>query len=564
MKSLLLYCVFLLFTVNLTFASSSNYYQNKIIPYPSWIEVGSDSFNVTASTKVLIENRDNNSKLKEVGNYLLDLINRPSGYQLSLTEIDISNQKQPTNSILLSLKKKNKKKGKKGKKYVDNDEGYELIISKDRVAIYASQAAGIFYGIQTLRQLFPPQIEQKSVVNTKSVLWSLPSIHIKDWPRFKWRGMHFDVSRHFFPKEFIKRYLDLLAMHKINVFHWHLTDDQGWRLEIKQYPKLIEIGSLREEKNGNIYGGFYSQNDVKEIIDYANSLFITILPEIEMPGHTQALVASYPHLSCNINNNSNNNNNNNQVPVWNDWGISNEVICPGKDSTFTFLENILEEVTTLFPGNLIHIGGDECLKDHWKICLHCQERMKREGIDDEEKLQSYFVKRIEGILNSKNRTLVGWDEILDGGLVANTTVANTTVMVWRDLSKVKDVVSKGNNAVVSYARKLYFNLKEDNSPSAPGHSGYLSLKTVYDFNPMPSGLSKIEESRVVGAQGQLWTEYVTSASEAEFLLLPRLSALAEMVWSDQNLRDWNNFKTRLPNLIEHFKIMELNYNRNSL
>ncbi len=395
-----------------------------------------------------------------------------------------------------------------------NPEGYMLDVSPERIALRARTEAGLFSGIQTLLQLFPVV---DSMARQKS--YSVPCCTIIDYPRFEWRGLNLDCCRHFITKDFIKRYIDLLAYYKFNVFHWHLTDDQGWRIEIKQYPKLTQIGAWRKDSNGNVYGGFYTQEDIKEIVAYAQSRFITVVPEIEMPGHCMAALAAYPEYSCT--------GGPFQVPTA--WGIFRDVYCPGKDSTFTFLDNILSEVMTLFPSHYIHIGGDEVLKDRWKACPYCQRRIKDEGLKDENELQSYFVKRIDKFVESKGREIIGWDEILQGGLAPGATVQS-----WRGIDGAIQAAQSKHNTIVS-----------------PGDYAYLSksprelpLDTVYSFEPVPAGLSRGDAHYVLGTEANMWTEHAPQDS-IDSKMFPRLLALSEVAWTQPAKKNYDDFHGRL-------------------
>ncbi len=379
------------------------------------------------------------------------------------------------------------------------DEGYNLVIRKNYIKISAPKEAGLFYGIQSLIQLV-----EKAETNT------LKCMEITDVPEFDWRGMHLDVCRHFFPVKFVKKYIDLLAMHKMNTFHWHLTEDQGWRIEIKEYPKLTEIGSVRSEtmvgKNwdqfdGKIHKGYYTQEEIKEVVEYAKERFITIVPEIEMPGHSLAALAAYPEYGCT----------GGPYEVAKTWGVFEDVYCAGKDSTFIFLENVLSEVMELFPGKYIHVGGDECPKTRWKDCPDCQRRIKEEGLKNEEELQSYFIRRIEKFLLKNNRKLIGWDEILEGGLAPEATV-----MSWRGEKGGIKAAQKSHDVVMCPNDICYFDHYQGDPESEPlAIGGLTTLKDVYQYQPVPEGLEESRKHHILGAQGNLWTEYITTAEKLE-------------------------------------------------
>ena len=418
-------------------------------------------------------------------------------------------------------------------------EGYQLEVLPEGITIRANAGAGLFYGMQTLLQLLEPGNKRKKL--------AVPVVTVVDQPRFKWRGMHLDVCRHFFPVEFVKKYLDIMALHKMNVFHWHLTEDQGWRMEIKKYPKLTEISAWRVDREHlhwnerpaqepgekATYGGFYTQDEAREIIQYAADRYITVVPEIELPGHAVAALAAYPELSCTGGPFS--------VIPGGYWPITN-IYCAGKDSVFKFLENVLDEVADLFPGEFLHIGGDEAHKANWEKCPDCQARIKAEGLKDEHELQSYFIKRIEKFLISKNKKLIGWDEILEGGLAPEAAV-----MSWRGMDGGIAASKAGHDVVMSPTTHCYLDYYQDDDrekePVAIG--GYLPLEKVYSFDPMPPDLAEDKQHHILGAQGNVWTEYMPNGNHVEYMALPRMSAIAEGVWSPKDLRDIEDFKQRL-------------------
>ncbi|MBN1895149.1 beta-N-acetylhexosaminidase [bacterium] len=439
---------------------------------------------------------------------------------------------------------------------VTHEEGYVLRVDGKGVTVSGRKPAGVFYGVQTLLQLI-----QQNQKEGSSGEFLIPGVLITDQPRFPWRGMHLDVCRHFFPKEFVKRYIDLLAMHKMNVFHWHLTEDQGWRIEIKRYPKLTEIGAWRVDRSGvkwdqrkraepgeNAgYGGYYTQDDVREVVAYAASRFVTVVPEIEMPGHAVAALAAYPQYSCTGGPFS--------VMTGGYWPIT-DIFCAGNDSTFIFLENILSEVIDLFPGIYVHIGGDEAAKDNWKKCPKCQERIRAHGLKDEGELQSYFIKRIEKFIASKGRRLIGWDEILEGGLPEEATV-----MSWRGMQGGITAASEGHDVVMTPTDYCYFDYYQAKEGEPPGIGGFLPLEKVYGFEPVPGELDADKQKHILGAQGNLWTEYIPEPKHAEYMALPRMCGLSEVVWSPKDARDWTDFRNRLNT---HFRLLDLlnvNYRR---
>jgi len=422
-------------------------------------------------------------------------------------------------------------------------EGYRLEVQNDRILLEASTPAGFFYGVQTILGLMPPVVFSGKAADGPL---TLPHVLVQDSPRFRWRGFMLDVSRHFHPKEYVLRLIDYLAMHKMNVFHWHLTDDQGWRIEIKSYPRLTEVGAwrvdrgetpwtLREpQKEGEkaAYGGFYTQDDIREVIAYARSRHVTVIPEIEMPGHCLAALASYPQYSCSGGPFT--------VPPGSVWPIK-DVYCPGNEETFTFLEGVLDEVADLFPAEFIHIGGDEVDKSTWKACPKCQARMAAEGLKTEEELQSYFVKRIERFLNSKGKKLIGWDEILEGGLAPNAAV-----MSWRGTEGGIAAARAGHDVVMSPTSYLYFDYYQGDPLSEPlGIGGFVPLRKVYSFEPVPSELTAEEAVHILGTQANLWTEYIMTSEHAEYMTFPRIAALAEVGWTSRENRDWTDFTVRM-------------------
>lgn len=441
-------------------------------------------------------------------------------------------------------------------------EGYTLEVTRKKIEIKANEPEGLFYGVQTLLQLLPPDVYGSQSSNIRE--WKVPCCKIWDRPRFEWRGMHLDVSRHFFPVEFIKRYIDLIAMHKMNVFHWHLTDDNGWRIEIKKYPLLTEIAGWRVDREnmpwrevtppaeGEIatYGGFYTQDEIREIVKYAEERYINIIPEIEMPGHTSEMFAAYPELSCT--------GKKLYVQPGSYWPNS-DILCAGKEETFAFMEDVLEEVIALFPSLYIHIGGDEADKTRWRKCSLCQQRIREEKLKDENELQSYFIRRVENFLNSRGKRLIGWDEILEGGLAPDATV-----MSWRGFKGGIEAAEQGHKVIMCPTSHCYFDYYQANpefEPEAIG--GYTSLKKVYLFEPVPEGLSEESAKYILGAQGNVWTEYIRTPSHAEYMSLPRMTALAEVVWSSKDQRDWIDFRDRLNMQFKRFDAMNINYSKGS-
>ena len=434
----------------------------------------------------------------------------------------------------------------------ETPESYNLKIAPQGIDISGSDYAGLFYGLQTLVQI----LETTKINNSPAVA----SVLIEDRPRFRWRGMLLDVARHMFPADFIKRYIDIIAAHKMNVFHWHLTEDQGWRMPIKKYPKLKDIAAWRKETlvghyrdkphqfDGKPYGGFYTEEEIKDIIDYASDRSVTIVPEIEMPGHATAALSAYPQLSCT----------GGPHEAETVWGVHKEVFCAGNEETFDFLENVLEEVAQIFPGPYIHIGGDECPKTRWAECEKCQARIADEGLKDEHELQSYFIKRIEKILEKFDKRLIGWDEILEGGLAPNAVVHS-----WRGMDGGIEAANAGHEVIMSPTTYVYFDYYQsedrENEPLAIG--GYLPLSKVYEFEPVPDKIDSDKRHLILGGQANLWTEYIPTTKQAEYMLLPRVCALAEAVWSPKNKKDYAGFIDRLGDHLKRLDRKNLNYRK---
>ncbi|MBN2279791.1 MAG: family 20 glycosylhydrolase [Candidatus Marinimicrobia bacterium] len=429
------------------------------------------------------------------------------------------------------------------------EEGYLLIVTESNIHLQAATAHGIFNGIQTLRQL----------ADSSGPL--IPAVRITDYPRFPYRGMHLDVARHFFNADFIKKYIDLMAELKMNHFHWHLTDEQGWRLEIKKYPNLTQTGGFRKETlighsldfperyDGIPYGGFYTQQEIRDIVRYAKERHITIIPEIEMPGHSRAALAAYPDLGCT----------GGPYDVNTRWRRKPDVFCAGREFTFEFLENVLDEVMALFPGLYIHIGGDECLKERWQECEFCQNRIRTENLKDEHELQSYFITRIEKYLNSKGRHIIGWDEILEGGLAPNATV-----MSWRGFTGGITAAKSGHNVIMAPVEYTYFNTYQAQPEyEFLAFQGYLPLNKVYRYDPVPENLPSEYHHYIIGSQGNIWTEYIKNTDQLEYMLNPRLAAMAEVLWTPREMKNWQSFQNRLGSYLNHLDNKEIKYSSGS-
>ena len=531
--------VTLLLMVSNCYSQSSTVNHNlvNIIPKPLHVELKSGSFIIKPNTKIIVQTNNNNEN--EIAKYFVDRIGKVSGFNLF-----IKHEKSETNTdgtILFSIENIDENIG---------DEGYILEVKNKSVTIKAKTNAGLFYGVQSLFQLLPPEIFGSKKLN-ENFLWSIPAVKIVDKPQFMWRGMHLDVSRHFFSKESVKRYIDMLAMHKMNLFHWHLVDDQGWRIEIKKYPKLTEIGAKRFDLPWNgwqsedttgipIYSGYYKQDDIKEIVAYAQKRSITILPEIEMPGHTLASLAAYPELSCTggpfiVPSGG--------VDIW-----TNHTYCPGNEKTFEFLEDVLSEIIELFPSKYIHIGGDETTRVRWKDCSKCQQKIKDENLKGEEELYGYFIERIEKFLKSKDKVLIGWDEILEG----NESL-NGTVMSWRGIDRSIKAVNRSLDVIQAPSSHLYFDDAEIDGESR------VPLEMVYSYNPVPDGFSVDDAKHILGAEACVWTEGVTTLKQVEKITLPRMAALAEVVWSAKENHNFEDFLNRLSYHYARFDAMKLNY-----
>ncbi len=452
---------------------------------------------------------------------------------------------------------------------------YQMTVDNKGVYIAGDNEQGVFYGIQTLIQLLPvPDARLKMRPNSLAI----PYVVIEDAPRFAYRGLHLDVGRHFFPVSFIKKYIDYISYHKLNTFHWHLTEDQGWRIEIKKYPKLTSIGGWR---NGTIigrypgtgsdntrYGGFYTQAEIREVVRYAKTRYVEVIPEIEMPGHGSAAIAAYPWLSCfpeqptaipanMISKKSVEEQSKGRIKlVQETWGVFDDVFCAGKDSTFLFLQNVIDEVITLFPSKYFHVGGDECPKTHWKKCPHCQQRMKEHNLKDEHELQSYFIQRMEKYLNSKGKTLIGWDEILEGGLAPKAVV-----MSWRGEEGGIAAAKQKHEVIMTPGNPVYFDHTQSLNEDSVTIGGYNNIEKVYAYQPVPKELNEEESKYILGAQANLWTEYMKNTRKVEYMLLPRLAALSEVLWGKKENSSWENFESRLLTQFKRYDLWRANYSR---
>lgn len=514
-----------------------------VIPEPVHMEVHDGIFSVNRKTVILTE--DDQEDITNIATQLKHAIDSGIGSNI---EILTKTADQPAgNSIFLTIDE--------DIEAFDSAEGYNLNVTEDKVSIRAATASGLFYGMQTLLQLLPPQIYQADyTLVPQDTEWTIPAVNIRDYPRFEYRGMHLDVGRHFFSVDFVKKYIDLMAMHKMNRFHWHLTEDQGWRIEIQQYPKLTETGAWRDSTlighygsgiyDGKEYGGYYTQEEIREVVDYAQKQHITVIPEIEMPGHASAALASYPEFGCKLNKN---------YQVKTTWGIFEDIYCPS-EQTFIFLENILVEILELFPSEYIHIGGDEAPKKQWEESELAQQVIEREDLEDEEELQSYFITRIEEFLNANGRQIIGWDEILEGGLAPNATV-----MSWRGMEGGIKAAKQQHNVIMSPTSHAYLDYYQADPKTEPlAIGGFTPLKEVYNFEPVPEELKTEEAQYILGAQGNVWTEYMHTGDKVEYMAYPRASAIAEVTWSPKSKRNWTDFWRRMQTHFDRFDILDVN------
>ncbi|MDR3189098.1 MAG: beta-N-acetylhexosaminidase [Prevotellaceae bacterium] len=531
-----------LFAANMQAQSPSTL---NLIPLPEKCTVQAGAFTINPQTKIVLS--ANTAQMQHAVARLNEQLSSAAGFSLAVVERGAGD-----NALTCTLNPKLK-----------SDEAYKLSVKKNSVQVEAKTPRGIFYAMQTIRQLLPPQIESKQPAT--GVKWAIPCVEIEDAPRYGYRGLHLDVGRHFMSKNEVMQYIDLLAYHKMNTFHWHLTEDQGWRIEIKKYPKLTEVGGYRNrtlkgayvaaEKrqwDNTRYGGFYTQEDVKEVLAYAEKRFVTVIPEVELPGHAVAALTAYPQYSCT----------GGPFEVEGLWGVHNDIFCP-KEETFTFLEDILAEIADLFPSEYIHIGGDEAPKTRWSRCHACQERIKKEGLKDEHELQAYFIKRVEKFLAGKGKKIIGWDEILEGGITPSATV-----MYWRAWggdSSIVSAIRRGHNVIMtpnSHAYLDYYQANPKTEPHAIG--GYLPLWRVYSFEPTPASLTPDEATRVLGFQGNVWTEYMPNFERVIYMAYPRAAAIAEIGWISKGKRDYDSFQERLIQLMTRYDIMGIRCNRTFL
>ena len=502
------------------------FYNNQIsiVPYPTVMEIKEGAFDLNDKTVLVIPD---SLEIDSLIALFLQKVRSATGFELRVA------MKAPSSNYIEYVQSPNCN---------FNQEGYVLKVNHDRIVIDAATEAGFFYATQTIIQLLPAEIEKTTV---SKATWRVPCVHISDKPRFPWRGMHLDVCRHFIPVEDIKKHLDMMAKYKLNTFHWHLTEDQAWRIEIKKYPRLTEIGSKRTEDDGTIIQGFYTQEQIREVVEYAKQRCINIVPEIEMPGHALAALAGYPQYSCA----------GDSFSPRTVWGVEEDVYCAGNDETFVFLEHIIDEVVALFPYEYFHIGGDECPKTRWKNCAKCQKRIRAEGLKDEHELQSYFIKRIEKVLLNHKKKMIGWDEILEGGLAQSAAV-----MSWRGEQGGIDAALQGHDVVMTPGSHCYLDHYQGSSKVEPvAIGGYSTLEKVYEYDPVPAMLDDHFKKHVLGTQGNVWTEYMYSPDRVEYFVYPRILALAEVAWTLPLRKDFQDFMQRLNNHFVRMDLKGINY-----
>lgn len=517
-----------LFIVPSLYSQNSSGNASGIIPKPVSLKTNNGTFRIDRNT-VIVADEGNRDAADFFNKYLEDYY----GFNLNTAESAQKNYIRFSSRTFV--------------KAPENKEHYTFTSTSKGVDITGDSYDGTFRGTQTLIQLLPP---------AKATSLSIPQVSIDDQPRLGYRGLMLDVGRHFFGVDYVKRFIDYIALHKMNTFHWHLTEDQGWRIEITKYPKLTEVGAYRDGTiighhpgtgNDNIrYGGFYTQEEIKDVLEYAKKRHITVVPEIEMPGHAGAALASYSYLGCT----------GGPYEVSQTWGVHKDVYCAGNDSVFTFLEGVLDEVMELFPSEYIHIGGDECPKDAWKVCPKCQKRIKELGLKDEHELQSYFIQRIEKYVNSKGKKIIGWDEILEGGLAPNATV-----MSWRGEKGGIEAAKQDHDVIMTPTTYVYFDYAQQKNEDSLVIGGYLPIEKVYGYEPVPQVLNDAQKKRILGGQANVWTEYMSNPRKVEYMIFPRVAALSEVLWSPAKSRNWDDFKKRLPLQLKRYDLWGTNYSR---
>ena len=513
-----------------------------IIPLPVQLQTQPGFFTIDSQTAIKSDSFPNTPF--DPWKIFMQVFKKKSGYSIPIEQNKISNTDEQHLILVIHSPE------------ITNPEGYSLKVSPGSIVIKASTESGVYYAVQTLRQMMRLDAIGDVARNERS--WKIPAVDIKDEPSFHYRGLHLDVCRHIMPLEFVLKYIDLLSYYKMNRFHWHLTDDQGWRIEIKQYPKLQEIAAWRDQTlighagdttkkfDGQRHGGYFTQEQVKQVVAYAADRNVMVIPEIEMPGHAQAAIAAYPELGCT----------NKQIKVAETWGVFYDVFCPN-EVTFTFLQNVLDEVMPLFPGPYIHIGGDECPKKQWKESAFCQQLMKEQGLENANELQSYFIRRMEKYVNSKGKNIIGWDEILEGGLAPNATV-----MSWQGEKGGIAAAKLGHDVIMTpgtYCYLDHYQADKTKEPLAIG--GFTTLEETYSYHPVPAELTSEEAKHILGVQGNLWTEYIHTPSHAEYMAYPRAMALAEVGWTPKPLRTFSSFQDRLNQQVDRLDGLQVNYAR---
>ncbi|MFT3748270.1 MAG: family 20 glycosylhydrolase [Agriterribacter sp.] len=529
--------------------SSAQTSKPAIIPEPVSLIEKQGVYSLNENSTIYING--DNADITRIAAYLQKAINTSTGF-------NINTSPDNKNGIILTLNSPaNSELG---------NEGYALNVARDNITISANAPSGLFYGVQTLLQLLPKEIESKSVV--KNINWTIPAVEIKDYPRFGWRGLMFDVSRHFFTKAEVKQFIDEMARYKFNLLHMHLTDDQGWRIEIKSYPKLTSVGAWNVKKTGTFnyfsdplpdeprdYGGFYTQEDLKEIVQYAKDQFINILPEVDVPGHSLAAIASYPELSCTPGADRYKVNSGEKFMVWppkgHFYGLVDNTLCPANEKVYEFLDKVFTEVAQVFPFEYIHMGGDETARNFWEKSPQIKALMQREKLKNLDEVQSYFVKRVEKIVNSKGKKLIGWDEILQGGLAPNAAV-----MSWRGIEGGIAAAKQKHEVVMSPTTFVYLDYMQGDPSIEPPVYASLRLSKAYQFEPVPDG---VDAQYIKGGQANLWTEQVYNMRHLQYMIWPRAFAVSEAVWSPKEKRNWDNFAGRVEKHFERFDITDKKY-----
>lgn len=502
-----------------------------VIPQPQEIVLARDTtpFIIDRSTTIVYP--ATNEKMHRTADFLATFIKEMIG-----TEVRVSDKEKSSNAIILAVDST-----------MGHPEGYKLQITPEKVLLTGGSEAGVFYGIQTIHKALP-------ILKDGKVAAALPAGTVTDFPRFRYRGFMIDVGRHFFPVSYLKQMIDLMALHNINYFHWHLTEDQGWRIEIKKYPKLTEIGSKRDSTiidwetkkfDGKPHSGFYTQDEAREIVRYAADRFITVVPEIDLPGHTTAALASYPELGCT----------GGPYKVLCSFGVFSDVLCAGNDQTLQFTKDVLDEIMDIFPSEYIHIGGDECPKSRWEKCPKCQAKIKELGIkalpkhSKENQLQTYFMSELEKEINAHGRRMLGWDEVLEGGLTPNSTI-----MSWRGIQGGIEAARQHHDVIMTPIQRLYFS-----NPRINKMTGFEWMNRVYNFEPVPAELTDAEKKFVIGTQGCIWTEWTADSTKMEWQILPRMAALSEIQWTLPEHKNFERFMERLPEMLKIYSSLDYGY-----